>query len=68
MENFLHYVVCGLLGTFIMLFWKADAYGDRMQSRFIDMQHQAIERGYALYCPRNGEFAWVGECEQKGEE
>ena len=35
----------------------------------IDMQqHQAIERGYALYCPHDGEFAWVGECEQKGEE
>ena len=25
----------------------------------------AIERGYGLYCPHNGEFAWVGECEEK---
>lgn len=31
-------------------------------------QHQAIERGYALYCPHDGEFSWVGECEQEGEE
>ena len=23
----------------------------------------AIERGYALYCPGNGKFAWTGECE-----
>lgn len=25
---------------------------------------QAIERGYGLYCPTDGEFAWVGECEE----
>jgi hypothetical protein len=23
---------------------------------------QAIERGYALYCPANGAWEWVGEC------
>ena len=23
---------------------------------------------YALRCPADGEFAWIGECEQKGEE
>lgn len=22
----------------------------------------AIERGYGLYCPTNGGFAWKGEC------
>lgn len=32
------------------------------------LKRQAIERGYALYCPADGEFAWKGECEQKGEE
>lgn len=25
-------------------------------------EHQAIERGYALYCPDTGNFAWKGEC------
>lgn len=25
-------------------------------------KQQAIERGYALYCPSDGEFAWKGEC------
>ncbi len=25
-------------------------------------QGKAIERGYALYCPNDGEFAWKGEC------
>ena len=68
MENTLHYVVCGLLGTCLVLFWKADARADRMGSRFLNVQSQAIERGYALHCPHDGEFAWVGECEQKGEE
>ena len=29
-----------------------------------DFHRQAIERGYGLYCPMDGEFAWVGECEE----
>jgi hypothetical protein len=24
----------------------------------------AIERGYGLYCPANGDFAWKGECRE----
>lgn len=24
----------------------------------------AIERGYAAYCPSNGEWAWKGECKE----
>ena len=27
------------------------------------LKRQAIERGYALHCPDDGKFAWVGECE-----
>jgi hypothetical protein len=27
-----------------------------------DWQREAIQRGYALYCPGDGSFAWVGEC------
>ena len=29
-----------------------------------DLHRQAIERGYGLYCPVDGEFAWVGECKE----
>lgn len=29
------------------------------------IKQQAIERGYALHCPINGEFAWKGECDDK---
>ena len=31
----------------------------------IDMEtkQQAIDRGHALYCPKDGDFAWKGECE-----
>lgn len=28
-----------------------------------NLKSQAIERGYALHCPQEGEFAWKGECE-----
>lgn len=26
------------------------------------LRNQAIERGYALHCPADGEWAWKGEC------
>lgn len=29
------------------------------------METQAISRGYALHCPDDGKFAWVGECDEK---
>ena len=28
-----------------------------------DYKQQAIERGYAEYCSKTGEWAWKGECE-----
>ena len=31
------------------------------------METQAIERGYAIYCPVDGEFAWLGECAETKE-
>ena len=27
------------------------------------LKSDAIEKGYALHCPKDGEFAWKGECE-----
>jgi hypothetical protein len=35
---------------------------DRLTNKPI--QQQAIERGYALYCPKDGKFAWKGECDE----
>ena len=32
----------------------------------LDMdQKEVISRGYALYCPDNAKFAWVGECDEE---
>ena len=28
------------------------------------LKRQAIERGYALYCPTTGDFTWKGECDE----
>lgn len=30
--------------------------------RSATFQAEIIERGYALYCPMNGAWAWKGEC------
>ena len=37
-----------------------DYFDNRVNS--VSIEQQAIERGYALHCPKNGEFAWKGEC------
>ena len=29
-----------------------------------DMQKQAIDRGYGIYCPDTGAWAWKGECHE----
>lgn len=28
------------------------------------MTTESIERGWALYCPNDGELAWIGECDK----
>lgn len=30
----------------------------------LDVEAQAIERGYALHCQMTGDFAWIGECDE----
>jgi hypothetical protein len=30
----------------------------------LEVQAEAIERGYASYCPQDGRFAWKGECDE----
>lgn len=45
-----------LIALFFM--WVGDATNIHTQYRT-----EAIERGYAQYCPQNGSFAWVGECD-----
>jgi hypothetical protein len=27
------------------------------------VRSEAVDRGYAAYCPKNGRWAWVGECD-----
>lgn len=31
-------------------------------------KHGAIERGYAIYCPDDGKWAWKGECDKDPKE
>ena len=28
------------------------------------LKADAIDRGYALHCPKDGDFAWKGECDE----
>ena len=44
--------------TFLNIYSAFENYG---QDRLED---QAIERGYAIHCPADGRFSWVGECEE----
>ena len=43
---------CMALLTYVIWSWATEP----------DWQREAISRGFATYCPSNGEFAWRGEC------
>jgi len=43
----------------VVLFWEIGA--DRQQTAW---QKATVERGLALYCPMDGQWAWVGECKE----
>lgn len=46
-------VICAVgLGGFVIWDWAVAP----------DWQAEAISRGYAIYCPDSGDFAWVDEC------
>lgn len=49
--------VLGILAVYIFV------YAVVTDTTGIETKQEAIDRGYALYCPKNGEFAWKGECE-----
>lgn len=33
------------------------------QTQHTEIKQQALDRGYALFCPKDGRFAWKGECD-----
>ena len=57
MANFSYAIIAGfVIGCLMGLWVMTDAANSMWRS-------EAIERGYGLYCPNNGQWAWVGECE-----
>jgi hypothetical protein len=68
--------VCTFI-TLILIFQVIDRYETKianlienqqlvemeLMNRIQRMQKETIERGFALYCPTNGKFAWKDECE-----
>ena len=56
------FAVALILTVFLLILsvFNMFAIDDRNQ----ELKRQAVERGYALYCPLTGEWAWKGECDQ----
>jgi hypothetical protein len=56
-----------VLGVVVLLAIGAALFvggmGGRDEGR-LEIQTEAIERGYALHCPKDGRFAWIGECDE----
>lgn len=40
------------------------AVGKHFSPEVASLKNEAIERGYALYCPKTGDWAWVGDCHE----
>lgn len=55
MDGFFAGMLFGIFGAAVTLTFHFD--------RMNRIERQAIERGYALYCPTTGDFAWKGECD-----
>ena len=61
MSDVVHWIFAALL-TYLVMYEIGHVQGSNaMQDQ---LQTQAIEHGYALYCPTDGKFAWHGECEE----
>ena len=53
--------VSGLLSViFCLIVWAC--LGLYLQN--YSWKQQAIERGFAQYCEKTGEFSWINECEK----
>jgi hypothetical protein len=57
-DNFVLVLTIAAFATLTMLIGFST--GHREASRAY--KSGAIERGYAQYCPADGDWAWVGEC------
>lgn len=57
MSEALNIALCIVVIGLIFL-WIGDVTNLQAQYRT-----EAIERGYAQYCPQNGRFSWIGECD-----
>lgn len=53
----------GFFVAFLIVFAGGVFLGATLQEGYD--QNQAISRGYGLYCPNDGKFAFVGECYEK---
>ncbi|MDX5370345.1 MAG: hypothetical protein LPL29_13315 [Alphaproteobacteria bacterium] len=51
--------IAGLSFGLILILIALSGFAANRES---DMKKQAIERGYALHCPKDGVWAWTGEC------
>lgn len=51
----------GVVVAVLIAFGGGLFIGSTLQSNMD--QKEVISRGYAIYCPDDGKFAWVGECE-----
>lgn len=55
MDNFMVVVIIARL---VVLFLVVALYIDDVQA----LRAQAVERGYAMHCPHDGHWSWIGEC------
>jgi len=62
-ETFAQLVLGGMMFFAIGVALVLGGMSGRDEGR-LEVQAEAIERGYALHCPKDGRFAWIGECDE----
>jgi membrane protein DedA with SNARE-associated domain len=61
-EEVLSFVLGAFIGAFIFYFVGHNHGGGYITDRY---KVELIKRGYGEYCPKTGEFAFIGECDEK---
>lgn len=56
----IEYAIPAIVVTAFIMFIIGASVGSQKTGYY--MIKESIERGYGLYCPKDGLFAWKGEC------
>lgn len=60
----MHIAFLPILAFIFFLIGHYVGWSQGFESGLEQAKTEAVDRGHALYCPKTGNFAWEGECQE----